>query len=314
MKSYFAWSVTSFVAALAASSSLAPVAHAQQEGLKVAVLRGTTGEVGSLAAEVDGALLRDLATLAGIDNPTVVPVDYAEIQLTVGCADESPACLRSIADTVSVNSLIVRKLSAVPGGDVSLTLIYYDTSSSDEPSQAQATAAAGQAPTALVEAVPSLVRKLFGIPEPVVAAAGPTAEPAAAQGPADAATGSTELQAESAAVGPLTWVSLAAGAAILAAGLVVGLGANSSFDDFKALEIEDEAAARRASDEFDSIESQALMANILVPAGIVVLGVGATLLWLDLSGGSGEVAAQAGVTPLAGGAMVLVQGSFGGRR
>src|SRR4051812_31628517 len=84
-----AWLIATTPAGVAAQSA-APTAQAP--GLKVAVLRSTQGAAGAMSDAIDGALLRDLAALAGIENPTVAPIDYAEIQLTVGCSDEGRAC------------------------------------------------------------------------------------------------------------------------------------------------------------------------------------------------------------------------------
>src|ERR1700741_2766630 len=71
-----------------AAAQAAAEPAAGSSSLQVALLRTPQGEPGAAAEAIDGALLRDLSALAGIDRPTVSPIDYAEIQLTVGCSDE----------------------------------------------------------------------------------------------------------------------------------------------------------------------------------------------------------------------------------
>jgi anti-sigma factor RsiW len=87
-----------------------------------------------------------------------------------------------------------------------------------------------------VAAVPALVRKLFGVPEPVVAASAAPVVAPPVQRAAPLAT-SSQQQSSSARVGALTWITLAGGAAVLAGGVVLGASAQSSFDSYKGFEL-----------------------------------------------------------------------------
>jgi hypothetical protein len=284
-------------------------AQAQATGLRVALLRATQGEAGGVADGVDGALLRDLASLAGIENPTVSPIDYAEIQLTVGCSDEGRQCLSAIAQMVQVDAVVVRHLVVEPG-KVTLTLTHFDATASDEPARAEQVSEGPDASKAAVDAVPSLVRRLFGIPEPVTAA--PLSN-AAAPAPLGGALGvdASMPPEHGPRVGVLTWVTLAAGSGILAGGLAVGASAQSSFDAFKKSDVKTEADAMRANTKFDSVKSKALVANILIPSGAAVMALGATLLVLDLTRGA-EKGPRLALQPLHGGALVTLHGVTGG--
>jgi hypothetical protein len=288
----------------------APAAgQAQPSALRVAVLRTTRGDAAGSANAVDGALLRDLAGLAGIDNPTVSPIDYAEIQLTVGCSDEGRQCLSSIAQMVQVGAVVVRRLVVEPGR-VTLSLIHFDATASDEPAHAEQVFEGPNAAGAAAAAVPSLVRRLFGIPEPVLVAAPPPQQqrsvlPAPQSGPTDA------KQENHPSVGALTWVTLGAGAAILTGGFVVGASAKSDFDAFKAIKVKNEQDAQRASTKFDSVQSKSLAANILMPSGAAVLALGATLLVLDLTRDD-KSGPELGVRSLRGGGLLTVRGTMGG--
>ncbi|MFI5307184.1 MAG: hypothetical protein ACHQ53_07530 [Polyangiales bacterium] len=286
-----------------AGSGTAP--SQQASSLRVAVLRTTQGEGGATADAVDAALLRDLAELAGIEKPTVSPIDYAEIQLTVGCSDEGKACLSSIAQMVQVDGVVVRRLT-VEQGRMTLTLLHFDATATDEPAHAEETFEGADAGKAAVAAVPSLVRRLFGIPEPVVAAAVPapaSALVATSPGPTSATT-----DRAGGGVGALSVVTLAAGAGILTGGLVVGASAKSSFDEFKAIKVVTEDDARRANSKFDAVKSKALAANVLMPSGAAVLALGAALLVLDLTRG-GPHDTEVSLLSLRGGAMLTLRGT-----
>jgi hypothetical protein len=119
------------------------------------------------------------------------------------------------------------------------------------------------------------------------------------------------LPPERTEVGVLTWITLAAGGGILAGGLVAGASAQSSFDAFKKTEVKTEADAMRANTKFDSVKSKALVANILIPSGAVVMALGATLLVLDLTRGE-ERGPRVALQPLHGGALVTLHGVVGG--
>jgi hypothetical protein len=293
--------------ALGGGASSSPAGSRQ----RVAVLRFTQGEASAQAEAIDGALLRDLAAIAGIENPTVSPIDYAEIQLTVGCSDEGRQCLSSIAQMVQVDAVVVRKLSVAPDR-ATLTLVYLDATASDDPAHAEHVIEGEASADALAGAVPSLVRRLFGIPEPVVAAAPETRAPGevASTESANAPPVPVDSAERRGGIGVLTWVALAVGAGALGAGVVLGLGAQSSFDEFKNTAVEDADDRRRAEQRFDDAESKGRLATVLIPAGAVVLALGATLLVLDLSDdGGGET--ELGLQPLSGGALLSLRGTVG---
>jgi hypothetical protein len=242
------------------------------EAFRVAVLRGSEGDLGELANAVDAAMLRDLAAIAGISNPTVSPIDYAEIGLTVGCADPGRGCLVAIAQMLDVDAVVVRRLS-IDSSQARLSLLYFDPRADAEPVRAERAVAKGEAAVALPLAVPELVRVLFGIPEPVT--------PAAPLAP-DSGAGPGSNRAEEPKVGPLTWVALATGVGTLAAGLAIGASANSGFDQYAGLPVRTRAEADRAAGRFETVRSHALVANVLIPTGAALLGLGGVLLVLDL--------------------------------
>jgi hypothetical protein len=279
----------------------------------VAVMRETRGQIAaSVTDAVDAALLRALGEVAGIRKPTLSPVDYGEVQLTVGCSDESNECLAAITRIAEADAIVVRHLIADPQGAVALRILYFDEAGG--PAQVQAAVLADHTQE-LAQAVPDLVRKLFEIPEPApqspVAAAPVGAPPAASSASVSAAAATTH---RGASISALTWVVLAAGAATLGTGAVLGLTANSDYERFQNMHVSTQAEAQDANRKFSSIETRATVATVLIPAGAVVLGLGALLLGIDLSSNDSSAQAHASVQmiPLRSGGAVTVQGRFGG--
>jgi hypothetical protein len=266
-----------------------------------------------MADAVDAALLRDLSAIAGIESPVVSPVDYAEVQLGVGCSDEARACLLAITRAVRVDALVLRRLRVDEQGNGQLELTYFEAASNDVPTTVETKAAAAQM-SELVAAVPSLVRRLFGIAE--------IAEPAFAPPPVAPVTSNvpTSQPAEDRAPAPgdeprlsaATWITLGAGAAVLTAGIVVGWTAQQDFDDWKNEPVGSRGEAEGARAAFDGIRSRAIAADVLMAVGAIGVGLGATLLVLDLGRDAERNGSHArfAVTPAQGGAIVRVEGTM----
>jgi len=275
----------------------------------VGVLRSAHGTPPvALPDAIDAALLRDLAQIAGIPNPVVSPVDYAEVQLNVGCADESRACLGSIARAAGVDALLVRSLSADESGSVRLELRYFDSASRDEPAMVS-TEAPADASDALVRAMPGLVRELFGIPAVAAPAASNDPEPRSLAAPPAAVSGAEE---DEGSIGP--WLVIGAGAAALTTGIIVGAMAADDFSLWKKRLIQSTVQADQANADYDDLKDRALVANVLMPVGAVVLALGATWLVIDLAGddASSEERATLALEPRPDGAFLRVRGPLGG--
>jgi hypothetical protein len=282
-------------------------------------MRETGDEISASVAEsVDTALVRALAEVAGISRPSLSPVDYGEVQLTVGCSDESAECLAAMEHVAEANAIVVRHLLMDRHGVVLLRLLYFDESGG--PAQVQIAALAERAEE-LSRAVPQLVRQLFEIPAPVeqsAAAAAPAPAPAPASPPSAAAPtpASSDASAQpGASIGALTWLALGVGAATLAAGIVLAVSANADYDALLSTRVHTRGQARDADRTVSSIETRASLGNVLIPAGAVVLAAGAVLLGLDLSAGESdatEPAASVQLIPRRSGAVLALQGTFGG--
>ena len=300
------------VALALGSSLLCLPASAQPTSPSVGVVRATNGAPQQLADEIDAALLRDLSAIGGIERPVVSPVDYAEIEIGVGCGDDFRACLLAITRAVRVDALVLRRLSVDGQGQGKLELTYLEAASHDAPTTVEALVPAAQL-TALVDAVPGLVRRLFGIEEVAHPAAPPTPEAAATT----VAPGSTHRSAalapaSDAGVSAGTWIALGAGAAALTAGIVLGWTAQQDFHDWKQTPLRSREDADAARSAFEDIRARAIAADVLMPVGAVGLGLGLMLLVLDLGheAESDVRSARLELAPAAGGVMVRVQGAL----
>lgn len=273
--------------------------------LTVTVLRSNGPDIGAVGEPVDAALLRDLAGIAGIDNAQFSPIEYEEIQLTVGCGDQSRECLAAITGMAQVSGLVLRSV-VKSGSALQLDLVYFDASSQDEPARASFTGNSDQ----LAAAVPSLVRQLFGIPDvaaPVAAAAAPAVvtAPVASTSPAPSPSGGASTLTIA------SIVTLAVGVGVGLAGVVVGASAASTFDDYKNTAVTDQASARRASGLFSDAESKATIANVLMPIGGALVIGGAIMMVLGLNSDSdGAAGTQVAVAPVRQGGVLMVAGWF----
>jgi hypothetical protein len=290
-------------------------AHAQEaseRSVRTTILRSSEGVSPEIAETVDGTLVRELREVAGIDSPTLSPVDYDEIATAAGCAERDAACLSSILSTIDADALLVRTLRVgAAGGQISLTHFASEDEAISEVSRELD--AGDEAPDALI---PSMVRELFHIPDaPGLRERRESTETAPGDG-AEATAGSQASGGGGVSAWP--FVVLGAGALAAGAGVLFGALSQSSEDEYAGVAVQTPADADRASDLLAQAEDQALLANVLFIAGGAVGLLGLTWMIVDLAtsssgegGGEAEVAVGAFVAP--NGAILSLSGRFGAR-
>ncbi len=103
------------------------------------------------------------------------------------------------------------------------------------------------------------------------------------------------------------------GVAVFGTGAVLGLTANSSFEDLKKTDPQTRADAQGIHRDFDEIETRATIANILMPIGGAAMAIGAVFLIVDLSDGDSteQTTSRVGLEPTSGGVMLTVRGALG---
>jgi hypothetical protein len=286
-----------------AMAVLTPPASAQR-GVDLALIRSTSpGVPADLADAVDARLTLALAEAGGVRNVLVSPVAYAEVQLAVGCSDESVACLTSIVETANVAAILVRHLSADASGSVQLQTLYFEPAADRPPARTQ-TSGSLDRQAELVASVPNLVRTLLG---------GSANEHAERSSYAEGTAIARGAPNEPPAVTTPTWITLAGGALLLVPGIALAVSAESDYDAFRRQPIATRADVDRARDDFSSIETRAAWSSVLIPAGAIALGVGAVLLGIDLTAGGepdSDSADRVFIAPLDRGGMLGVRGSL----
>jgi hypothetical protein len=254
---------------------------------------------------IDVQLLGALRTRLPGRRVYVSPVGYLEVQLAVGCAGETSACLTEIARTAQANALVIRRLEADGSGGLRVRLLYFDQTVGRVPAQAEFAAAHDDGPEQLEPALSSAVDGLLDLRGiPVVSE--PSAHSAA---PVNAAANSQTH----ATVAPATWLVLGTGTALTAAGIALAISANTDYAEFRRSEIDTRAEADRAHRDFSSIETRGTWSTVLIPTGVLALGIGGVLLGMDLADGDGSTdsrPARAFVAPLHGGGVLGVQGAL----
>jgi len=276
---------------------------------RVVVIRATEGVADADAQRLDAVLLAEVTRTTGLGVPTLATLELSDVELAVGCSGTAPTCLQAIAGMLEASGLVLRRMRSTPDGLV-LALTWFDPSSGDAPTTIEAVA-----PDALrlAGALPREVRRLFGVPEPVVAAVEePVMEPAPRVRPAPGVI--LEVERPGAPVLPLVVAST--GAAVLAVGVVFGLLSADAQNTYATTPVRTPAEADDALAAFDEARSRALVANVLYGVGGGLLLVGASWLVVELMVGRGPSAepgsprASVGIAPLPGGVVFALQGAF----
>lgn len=297
-----------------------------QASAHVVVIRATEGVPDAEAEQLDASLLAEVARTSGLGTPELASLELAEIELAAGCSETAAVCLRAIARMVGAQSVLVRKLRRTPPG-LALTLTWFDASSEDEPRSIEVE---GPDAARLRAQLPRSVRRLFGVPEPVVAAAG-TGDASTAGDGVSIGPGGPRVPSDDSAPGvsALPLLIAAGGAAALAVGVVFGLLSADAQDRYATTMILTSADADTALAALDEARSRALVANVLYGAGGTLMLVGGIWLVIDLATGPSVVeprghfsgrgargsrasarAASWGFAPVPGGAMFSLQGSL----
>ncbi|MEM9189946.1 MAG: hypothetical protein AAGF12_12260 [Myxococcota bacterium] len=275
-----------------------PPAGAQDGDVAVVVLPGDDGGDAERARAVDAELLRVLAEVAGLEQVRLSPIGYEDARLSVGCGDDEAACLDSVASLSDVNAVVLRRIR---GGD--LELVYYDRSAPGEPVAAQGSIPEG------VAGVEPIVRRLFGLPEAVVANPREDADDEdeeVSRGPV--------VQLESPSVGPsispFTWIALGVGALAGTLGAVFLVLADEAYQDFKGVTVGTQEDADEANELLDTANSRGTVGTVFLISGGLAIGAGIALLVAGLLGGDEDATAFA-PTILPGGGGLQLAGTFG---
>lgn len=185
-----------------------------------------------------------------------------DIQLMVGCLNNSVECYRSFAAQLEVDTLLIPSVEST-GTDSIITVAFFD---GDEIRQASRHAESGESES-LIASIDGLLRELFDLP---------ALEP---DGPVDAPrpetpTSTTEVVETLSPVGPIVG---GVGIAVLAAALGVGVAANNAEDDYRAASVSTVDEIDAALNIRSEAQTKARAANALLGVGLAALAAGVVL-------------------------------------
>jgi hypothetical protein len=266
------------LAAFALVAGLAVPGYAQQSNAQLpsAALFATSGAKHDTGA-IDSVVHAALEKLGVVDVRAQPGMDLNAVQLAIDCVSESPQCLRAVATESGVQVLVAPELEST-GNELVLSLLRFDT----REGQMRRVVRRQPGSSLLAEtldAVPSMLRELFGLPEP---APPPVQPPAAAEEPMSTQLPLIEPPQEPESVshpmpiGPLLLAG--AGVLVVGGGVVAGVMMASTQDEYDKLHIRDKDDADKAAELQDRAKTQATVANVLFGVGGAVLV--ASGIWL----------------------------------
>jgi serine/threonine-protein kinase len=258
------------------------------EPLRIALFKTASEDTSlqSLAAAIDPVLLSELGNVPGLQIAARPALDLPSMQLAIDCVGETADCLTQAAKQAQAEGLVapvVRKL----GSELVVTILLHDARKQLSITGATRRYPSDQLDQAL-DGIPGMVRELFGLQAPAVAASAPppeAAEPAPAAPPPPAASKPFPV---------LPVVLGAVGVAILGAGVGLGIASHSTGNAYVATPVTDETTGNDALDKLHTARTEATLANVAFGVGAAALAAGVVLFILQQHGSDDKAdAAQA---------------------
>jgi hypothetical protein len=223
---------------------------------------------GSAEADVTEAVRDALAENSEVKLLPPSPLDLDAVQLAIDCTEESAHCMAEIATRMEADIVVIPSLKARTS---SLELQLRCFKQGSRVTTAMRKQAGTQLDSTLLDAVPGMLHEVLGLrasqtelaeasePEPVaLSEPEPAGEEAQARAQADDAAGDLPL-------GPVLLGG--GGLALVAAGIVAGVMANASEDEYASRTIDTIEQAKQADAVREQGESEALAANVLLGVG-----------------------------------------------
>jgi hypothetical protein len=246
---------------------------------------GSRASIGPLDSVIQAALEK-----LGVVNIAARPgMDLNAVQLAIDCVSETPQCLRAVANQTQAEILIAPSLQSTQS-ELVLSLLRFDVAGGQMRRVLRRQPGMSLKPETL-DAVPSMLRELFNIPEPApqpapVASEPKTTEPEATDSNTASLPPIIEPPQEPASSGPLAvgpFLLAGAGALVLGGGAVVGAIMLNTQDDYNTYRVSNERDVTKANDLKDSAKTQATIANVLYGVGGAMLVAGGIWLAVALS-------------------------------
>jgi serine/threonine-protein kinase len=258
---------------------LVVASHARaDEPLRIALFKTASEDTSlqSLAAAIDPVLLSELGNVPDLQIAARPALDLPSMQLAIDCVGETADCLTQAAKQAQAEGLIapvVRKL----GAELVVTILLHDARKQVSIKGTTRRYPSDQLDQAL-DGIRGMVRELFGLEAPQVAASAPPPEaagPALAEPPPTAASKPFPV---------LPVVLGAVGVAILGAGVGLGVASHSTANAYVATPVTDEATGHAALDKLHTARTEATLANVAFGVGAAALAAGVVLFILQQHG------------------------------
>jgi hypothetical protein len=259
-----------------------------KEKLPNAVLFSTGGSRASIGP-LDSVIQAALERLGVVNIASRPGMDLNAVQLAIDCVSETQSCLRAVANQTQAQILIAPSLQSTQS-ELVVSLLRFDVADGQMRRVLRRQPGTSLKPETL-DAVPSMLRELFNIPEPTpqpapVASESTTTEPEGTDSATTLLPPIIEPPQEPASSGPLPvgpFLLAGAGALVLGGGAVVGAIMLSTQDDYNTLRISNERDVTKANDLKDSAKTQAVIANVMYGVGGAMLVAGGIWLAVALS-------------------------------
>jgi hypothetical protein len=272
-----------FLVLAAASAALLAATARAQESFSVAVFRTAAKDsaLKPLADALDPVVLGELDKIEGVRVSARPPLDLPATQLALDCIGETSACLRSVAEQAGAETLVAPSLDRA-GDETVVTLLFFDARGEGELRSSTRRHPNAEVERAALDALPAMMRELFGVAEPATAPGEPVPAP---QQPVvdDTDLGAQEPAAERSSFPPAPVAITAVGAAILGTGIAFGLVSKATEDDLAALPTDTMDEIDAVYDKLDEAQTQATIANVGIGLGAAVIALGVTLWVVELS-------------------------------
>jgi hypothetical protein len=233
-------------------------------------------------ARVERAIRAELDALDAVELLPAPALDFEATQLAVDCVGTSERCLSTMAERGKADMLVVASIERA-AGQVELRIFRFDADEGGEPRSVRREAEGKKVGAELLDAVPAMVRELFEKNDEADETLAAEAEDEPEEDAFDEAPAQVEptYRDDELPLGPL--LLGAGGAAVIAAGLTVGLVMNGTQSEYDEQRIETPADVDVAQSKRDLGEKQALIANALLGAGAAMLVAGGVWFALELS-------------------------------
>jgi hypothetical protein len=285
-------------------------AAAPSHAMPTAVLLATAGGHASARA-LDSVISAALDELKAVNVVARPGMDLGAVQLALDCVAETPQCLRIVTTQHEADVLVAPTLARI-SNELVLTLLRFDarTGKTQRVLKRQPGQTLG---SDTLDAVPDLLRELFGLPPKEKAPPAVAVAPSEAKTPeTDPKTSFTEPMPEPPMEAPSTGRKVplgpillgSGGVVLLGAGLVMGITVMNAEDKYKTLTADtsalDEDGVDQAIDYRDTGERNAVITNVFLGLGSAVVIAAGIWLAVDLSDRGSRYEDHVQLTPLIG--------------